>query len=99
LGPAGGCRRVWRIGTRPPSRPAPGETPVIATAPRTPVALVVALLAACVAPAQDADVYTRTLKATALIVPPTGGGTGWVVDLDRGLLLTNEHVVQRHGEV
>jgi Tfp pilus assembly protein PilF len=67
--------------------------------PRT--AFVVALLAACGRPAgaQDTDVYARTLRSTALILTPTGGGTGWVVDADRGLLVTNEHVVSRHGEV
>jgi tetratricopeptide (TPR) repeat protein len=70
---------------------------VIATPPR--VALALSLLAVCATPAQDPDVYTRTLKATALIAPPTGGGTGWVVDVDRRLLVTNEHVVAGHGEV
>jgi tetratricopeptide (TPR) repeat protein len=74
---------------------------VIALSTRTRVALAAVLLAAWAGPvaAQDADVYARTLRATALIVSPTGGGTGWVVDVDRGLLLTNEHVVARHGEV
>ena len=70
---------------------------MIATPARTLVA--VALLAAGPAAAQDADVYTRTLKATALVITPTGGGTAWVVDRDLGLLVTNEHVVTRHGEV
>ncbi|HVK14331.1 MAG TPA: tetratricopeptide repeat-containing serine protease family protein [Gemmataceae bacterium] len=63
------------------------------------IALAVPLLVACAAAAQDADVYTRTLRSTALIMTPTGGGTGWVVDLDRGLLVTNEHVVRQHAEV
>jgi tetratricopeptide (TPR) repeat protein len=74
---------------------------VIATPTRTRVALAVAILIASTAPAagEDTDIYARTVKATALIVPPTKGGTGWVVDLDRGLLLTNEHVVTRHAEV
>ena len=69
------------------------------TATRT--ALAVALLAACAGPAaaDEPDVYTRTLRSTALILTPTGGGTGWVVELNRGLLVTNQHVVTRHGEV
>ena len=68
--------------------------------PRT-IALAVALVIAWAGPAaaQDPDVYTRTAKGTALIVAPPGGGAGWVVDRDRGLLLTNDHVVARHGEV
>jgi tetratricopeptide (TPR) repeat protein len=74
---------------------------VIATSTRTRVALAVAFLAAFAAPAaaDDTDVYSRTLKATTLIAPPTGGGTGWVVDLDRRLVLTNEHVVHQNAEV
>jgi tetratricopeptide (TPR) repeat protein len=70
---------------------------VTATARRTALALI--LLAACVAPAQDPDVYTRMVKATVLIAPPTGGGTGWIVDRDRGLIVTNEHVVGRHDKI
>ena len=74
---------------------------MIASPSRFAHALAFALIVACTGPAgaQDADVYTRTLRSTALIMTPTGGGTGWVVDLDRGLLVTNEHVVTRHGEV
>ena len=67
-------------------------------ATRTRVALIVAALAAP-ALAEEPDVYTRTVHATALIIPPTGGGTGWVVDLEQGLIVTNEHVVTRNGEV
>jgi S1-C subfamily serine protease len=69
------------------------------TATRTHLALTLALLATAPAAAQDPDLYARTLKATVLIVPSTGGGTGWVVDRDRGLVVTNEHVVGRDAEV
>ena len=68
-------------------------------ATRTRLAVTLAVLAAAPAGAQDPDLYTRTLKATVLIVPSTGGGAGWVVDRDRGLVVTNEHVVGRDGEV
>ena len=43
------------------------------------------------------DVYSRTLRGTGLILTPTGSGTGWVVDLERGLLVTNHHVVTSQG--
>jgi tetratricopeptide (TPR) repeat protein len=74
---------------------------MITSPTRTRVALAVALLALCARPAgaQNPDIYARTLRATALISHPTGGGTGWVVDLEQGLLVTNEHVVRQHGEV
>lgn len=68
---------------------------------RTRIAVVAALLSvyAGAARAEDSDVYSRTVRATALIITPTGGGTGWVVDLEQGLLVTNEHVAMQNGEV
>jgi tetratricopeptide (TPR) repeat protein len=45
------------------------------------------------------DVYTRTLRGTGLILTPDGSGTAWVVDLARGLLVTNHHVVTSHNQV
>ncbi|HEY8505705.1 MAG TPA: trypsin-like peptidase domain-containing protein, partial [Gemmataceae bacterium] len=45
------------------------------------------------------DLYARTLGGTALILTPTGSGTGWVFDLEKGLLVTNDHVVGPHAEV
>jgi tetratricopeptide (TPR) repeat protein len=45
------------------------------------------------------DLYSRTLRGTALILTPTGSGTGWVIDRDEGLLITNEHVVGQHEQV
>src|SRR5262249_50271805 len=45
------------------------------------------------------DVYARTLRGTALILTPEGTGTGWVIDLEQGLLVTNEHVVTTHEQV
>jgi tetratricopeptide (TPR) repeat protein len=45
------------------------------------------------------DVYTRTLHGAGLILTPTGSGTGWVVDLERGLMVTNHHVVTSHDQV
>jgi S1-C subfamily serine protease len=44
--------------------------------------------------ADDADLYAKTLPATAWIsVPGLGDGTGWVVDRDQKLVVTNKHVV------
>jgi tetratricopeptide (TPR) repeat protein len=45
------------------------------------------------------DIYARTLRGTALILTPSGSGTGWVVDLDQRLLITNDHVVGKHEKV
>ena len=70
---------------------------------RTRVALAVALLTVCIAqsraeePAED--LYARTLRGTALVLTPKGTGTGWVIDLDQGVLVTNEHVVTTHEQV
>ncbi len=76
---------------------------MIATLHRTRVALAVTLLVVCLGPARAEgtaeEVYARTLRGTALILTPTGGGTGWVIDVEQGLLLTNEHVVTTHETV
>ncbi|HZI37293.1 MAG TPA: tetratricopeptide repeat-containing serine protease family protein [Acidimicrobiia bacterium] len=65
--------------------------------------LPVILLAVVVsqAPAQERaeQVYAGALRGTALILTPTTTGTGWVIDLEQGLLVTNEHVVTSHAEV
>src|SRR5262249_48053859 len=45
------------------------------------------------------DVYTRTLRGTGLILTSSGSGTGWIVDLERGLMVTNHHVVTSHDQV
>jgi tetratricopeptide (TPR) repeat protein len=70
---------------------------------RTRVALTVALLAVCIgrlrADGTAEDVYTRTLRGTALILTTKGSGTGWVIDRDQGLLVTNQHVVTTHEQV
>jgi tetratricopeptide (TPR) repeat protein len=67
------------------------------------VALAVALLAVCVgqsrAEGTAEELYARTLRGTALILTPKGTGTGWVIDLEQGVLLTNEHVVTTHEKV
>jgi tetratricopeptide (TPR) repeat protein len=70
---------------------------------RTRVALAVTLLAVGLGTARAEgpaeDVYARTLRATALVITPTGTGTGWVIDLEKGILVTNEHVVTAHEKV
>lgn len=66
-------------------------------------AILVVVLGACaqlaVAEERAEQVYASTLRGTALILTPTGSGTGWVVDLEQRLLVTNEHVVTSHAEV
>jgi tetratricopeptide (TPR) repeat protein len=70
---------------------------------RTRVALAVTLLAVCVAQSRAEgtaeDVYARTLRGTALVITPTGSGTGWVIDLEKRLLVTNDHVARAHEKV
>jgi tetratricopeptide (TPR) repeat protein/S1-C subfamily serine protease len=46
------------------------------------------------------DIYRQTLRGTAWVITPTKGkGTGWVVDRNRKLLITNFHVVADHESV
>ena len=72
------------------------------THPRTRAIIGLALWALCVSASRAegpaSDVYGHTLKGTALIVTPTCTGTGWVIDADRGLMITNEHVVGRQEQ-
>jgi tetratricopeptide (TPR) repeat protein len=67
------------------------------------IALSLALVAACTASLRadgpGSDLYARTLHGTALILTPSGSGTGWVIDLEQGLMVTNEHVVGKHEQV
>ena len=44
-------------------------------------------------------VYKKTLKATALVATGGGTGTGWVLDKDKKLMITAEHVVGTDKEV
>jgi S1-C subfamily serine protease len=62
--------------------------------------LLVCLSAAQPVQAQDQALYQKTLQATAFIdVPNLGRGTGWVVDREQKLLITNKHVVGTKTEV
>jgi hypothetical protein len=66
------------------------------------LALAVMMVAACVNTARadkTDDIYPCTLRGTGLILTPTGSGTGWIVDLEQGLLVTNDHVVAGHDQV
>lgn len=66
------------------------------------IALALIVLAAGVSRtrADDAEnVYAHTLRGAGLILTANCSGTGWVVDLDKGLLVTNHHVVTSHAEV
>src|SRR5262249_27508585 len=72
-------------------------------------ALLLAALAVCPPLAADdtprKNIYQRTLPATALVLANTGqpgatlAGTGWVVDRDRRLLVTNYHLVGNQDRV
>jgi tetratricopeptide (TPR) repeat protein len=64
------------------------------------LAIVLAGSLAAAVSANDLDseeLYQQTLRSTAMVVVPNGEkasqGTGWVVDRDRKLLVTNRHVV------
>jgi tetratricopeptide (TPR) repeat protein len=70
------------------------------------VALLVLASLIASAPAADLtsnDLYQQTLRSTAMVVVPVGDkaaqGTGWLVDRDRKLLVTNCHVVAGKKEV
>ncbi len=68
------------------------------------VLLALALLAAGAGQARAEEpaenLYVRTLRGTAVVLAPDGSwGTGWVIDLDQRLLVTNEHVVTKHDQV
>jgi len=66
------------------------------------LALAVIMLATCVKVAradETDDIYPRTLRGTGLILTSTGSGTAWIVDLEHGLLVTNDHVVAGHDQV
>ncbi len=45
------------------------------------------------------EVYDKALKATCWVVLKQGWGTGWVLDREKRLVITNEHVVRGVDEV
>jgi len=63
------------------------------------LAFLVADTASARSDGRASDVYARTHRGTALILTPSGSGTGWVIDLEQGLMVTNEHVVEKHEQV
>jgi S1-C subfamily serine protease len=44
------------------------------------------------------ELYRQTVRATGLVWTPYGRGTGWVVDRERKLMITNHHVVVGEGK-
>jgi S1-C subfamily serine protease len=51
-------------------------------------------------PLKGRELYQQTIHATAVVLSPSGQGTGWVLDTDARLLITNYHVVSNgHGGV
>jgi S1-C subfamily serine protease len=66
-------------------------------------AAAVAVLALCLGAAHPASadeqaLYQQTLQSTAFIVMPNSLGTGWVVDVEQRLVITNKHVVGNGNE-
>jgi Flp pilus assembly protein TadD len=60
------------------------------------------VLAACVGRSRAdkaEEIYANTLRGTGLVLTPSGSGTAWVVDREKGLLITNDHVVAGHDRV
>lgn len=46
------------------------------------------------------SIYQKTLRATCWVrVPGVGSGTGWVVDMENKLVVTNHHVVENEDRV
>jgi S1-C subfamily serine protease/HEAT repeat protein/predicted RNA-binding Zn-ribbon protein involved in translation (DUF1610 family) len=82
----------------PPKKPA--EIPVAPepprSAPQTPAATT--FLPEPVKPREFSgdEVYRRLLRSTVFIVTPRGAGSGVLVDGERRLILTNDHVVRAH---
>jgi S1-C subfamily serine protease len=58
-------------------------------------ALVLMLCLTVVSPvrADDLALYNKTLQSTVLVASPAGVGTGWIVDAEKKLVITNKHVV------
>lgn len=44
------------------------------------------------------ELYEHTLKSTCWVVLPNGSGTGWVLDKDKRLIVTNHHVIDGFDE-
>jgi tetratricopeptide (TPR) repeat protein len=51
----------------------------------------------------SSELYQKTLRSTAMVVVPNGDkasqGTGWLIDRDRKLLVTNRHVVGAQKQI
>src|SRR5262245_40552972 len=65
------------------------------------IALAVILVAASASrtQAEAEDIYAGMLRGSGLILTSTGSGTGWVIDYEQRLMVTNEHVVTNNAEV
>jgi tetratricopeptide (TPR) repeat protein len=55
------------------------------------------LLVAAEGTAPMASPYARLLHGTAWVIAPDGSGSAWVADRERGLLVTNYHVVAKES--
>ena len=79
----------------PTATPQPTATPM--TIPPTPGSVVIAPTPMPRAVRSLSEVYLKTWPSVFFIETPRGHGTGWLIE--RGLILTNEHVVNGHSEV
>jgi S1-C subfamily serine protease len=44
------------------------------------------------------ELYKQTLRSTGMVLTAKGSGTGWVIDREKKLLITNHHVVSPDGK-
>jgi len=79
----------------PTATPQPTATPM--TLPPTPTAVAIPSTPTPRPVVSLSEVYRNTWPSVFFIETPTGHGSGWLVE--RGLILTNEHVVAGHSEV
>ena len=79
----------------PTATPQPTATPM--TIPPTPAAVAIPSTPTPRVVMSLSEVYRKTWPSVFFIETSTGHGSGWLIE--RGLILTNEHVVSGHSEV
>jgi S1-C subfamily serine protease len=79
--------------------PAPAAPPVVAAKPADPPQPAPAKALPPGVALNGEQVYQRLIRATVLIDRGGGRGTGWVVDADKRLVVTNHHVVRNNRQV
>ena len=79
----------------PTATPQPTATPM--AIPPSPTSVVIPPIPTPRPVISLSEVYRKTWPSVFFIETPTGHGSGWLIE--RGLILTNEHVVTGHSEV